>query len=264
MKNMNKLPAKNAADNDLTDFSPAEQRVLDMVFDHNLPGLRRALATLLKTPAKTTDDHALADLMDGCMLDAAEQGYLDIIKFLHQEAKLARVEPLEYPFGAEDTPLLYAAAAGATDVVKYLLQAGANPFALDETGVNVAQNAINSGNVELAKYLIEDCKMPWQGYTWEGLNALHLAVDSQRPDMFEYVLTLGALVYDQPRFCPDECRKNFPITRYIDNLTEVLATSWDPEGAHAGEVLRERIQYATDLKKQFLDILANYQRNTPQ
>lgn len=261
MKDMNnKAPVKNAIDNDLPDFSPAEQRVLDMVYDHNLPGLKRALAALLKTPAKTTDPDALADLMDCCMLDAAEQGSLNIIKFLHQEAKLARVEPLDYPYGPEDTPLLYAAAAGAMDVVKYLLNAGANPFALDETGVNLAQNAINSGNVELAKYLIEDCKMPWQGYTWEGLSALHLAVDSQQPTMFEYVLSLGAIAYDQPKFCPDECQKNFPITRYIDHLAEALATSWHPEAEHADKLIQARSKHASDLKNQYLEILAKYRR----
>jgi len=263
MKDMNnKAPAKNAIDNDLPDFSPAEQRVLDMVYDHNLPGLKRALAALLKTPAKTTDKDAdaLADLMDCCMLDAAELGFLDIIKFLHQEAKLAKVEPLDYPYGPEDTPLLYAAAAGATDVVKYLLQAGANPFALDETGVNLAQNAINSGNVELAKYLIEDCNLPWQGYTWEGLSALHLAVDSQQPAMLEYVLALGALTYDQPKFCPTECRKNFPIARYIDSLAETIASTWDQKADNADEQVQIQSQYATDLKNQYLEILAKYRR----
>ncbi|MDD4539272.1 MAG: ankyrin repeat domain-containing protein [Lentisphaeria bacterium] len=263
MKNMNNnTPAKNAIDNALPEFTPAEERVLDMVYDHNLPGLKRALAALLKTPAKTTnkDADALAVLMDNCMLDAAELGFLDIIKFLHQDAKLAKVEPLDYPYGPEDTPLLYAAAAGATDVVKYLLQAGANPFALDETGVNLAQNAINSGNVELAKYLIEDCKMPWQGYTWEGLSALHLAVDSQQPAMFEYVLTLGALDYDQPKFCTEECRKNYPIGRYIVTLAETLATDWDAEDDNADKQIQARSHQAMELKQQFLTILAKYQR----
>ncbi|MDQ0290883.1 ankyrin repeat domain-containing protein [Oligosphaera ethanolica] len=253
----NYLPQKGGLDG-TPDFPPAEQRVLDMVYDNNLPGLKRALAALLKTPAKTTD--ALADLMDCCMLDAAEQGSLNIIKFLHQEAKLARVDPLDYPYGPEDTPLLYAAAAGATNVVKYLLQAGANPFALDDTGVNLAQNAINSGNVELAKYLIEDCKMPWQGYTWEGLSALHLAVDSQQPAMFEYVLALGAIAYDQPKFCPTECQKNFPITRYIDHLAETLATSWHPDAENADKLIQARSKHATDLKNQYLEILAKYRR----
>lgn len=253
-------PAKDDIDSDLPDFPPAEQRVLDMVYDHNLPGIKRALAALLKTPAKTTDPDALADLMDSCMLDAAELGFLDIIKFLHQDAKLAKVDPLDYPYGAEDTPLLYAAAAGATDVVKYLLQAGANPFALDETGVNLAQNAINSGNVELAKYLIEDCHMPWQGYTWEGLSALHLAVDSQQPDMFEYVLALGAIAYDHPKFCPDACRKNFPISNYIDHVTDTIAAAWDPEAEHADKLIQARSQHAMDLKKRYLEILAKYRR----
>ncbi|MGI5924236.1 MAG: ankyrin repeat domain-containing protein [Lentisphaeria bacterium] len=262
MQNMNNSSPTARDEANLPEFTPAEQRVLAMVHDHNLPGLKRALAALLRTPAKTTDPDALADLMDCCMLDAAEMGYLDIIKFLHQEAKLARVEPLDYPYGPEDTPLLYAAAAGATDVVKYLLQAGANPFALDETGVNLAQNAINSGNVELAKYLIEDCKMPWQGYTWEGLNALHLAVDSQQPAMFEYVLSLGALAYDQPTFCTEECRKNFPITRYIDSLAEAIATDWDPKAYNADEQIKIQSQQATELKNQYLEILAKYQRPT--
>ncbi|NMA46881.1 MAG: ankyrin repeat domain-containing protein [Lentisphaerae bacterium] len=260
MQNMNNSSPTARDEANLPEFTPAEQRVLAMVHDHNLPGLKRALAALLRTPAKTTDPDALADLMDCCMLDAAEMGYLDIIKFLHQEAKLARVEPLDYPYGPEDTPLLYAAAAGATDVVKYLLQAGANPFALDETGVNLAQNAINSGNVELAKYLIEDCKMPWQGYTWEGLNALHLAVDSQQPAMFEYVLSLGALAYDQPTFCTEECRKNFPIARYIDSLAEAIATDWDPKAYNADEQIKIQSQQATELKNQYLEILAKYQR----
>jgi hypothetical protein len=247
------------SEDDTPDFTPEERRVLDMIYDNNLPGLKRALAALLRTPDNADDDYAMSSLMDCCMLSAAEDGQLDIIKFLYEESKLAKVEPFGYPYGAFDTPLLYAAAAGEMEVVKYLLHAGANPFAIDESGLSVVQNAIGSGKLELAKYLIEDCKLPWQGYSWEGISALHIAVESQEPEMFEYILQLGALAYDQPVFCPDGCRKNFPITRYIDSFIDDIAASGDPESGNVDDKIKVKSLYASKLKKDYLAILARYQ-----
>lgn len=155
------------------------------------------------------------DVLDSCMLLAARNGNLEFIEFIYENCEHPFTGDPPYPFGACNTPLLEAARHGQIDVVKYLLLHEANSFAVDRHGANAVFNAILSGNIELVQFLIEECGLAWQGYTWEGGTALTYAVLSENPRMFGYVLRLGGLSFDNPKYCVEESRSNFSIRKFI-------------------------------------------------
>ena len=98
------------------------------------------------------------NFLDACLLRAAGHGRLDIISLIYEEFDHPYMGREEcFPNCAGETPLLLAAGRGDEKIVKYLLKHKANPFAVDSHGCNAAINAIASGNVELARFLIEDC-----------------------------------------------------------------------------------------------------------
>ncbi|MBQ9088134.1 MAG: ankyrin repeat domain-containing protein [Lentisphaeria bacterium] len=147
----------------------------------------------------------LDKFLDSCLLISAALGRLDIIKVIYEEFNHYYSGDEEcYPNCTGKTPLLRAAENGFTDIVKYLLEHDANPFAVDSHGCNAAMNAIMSGNVELAQFLIKDCKVAWQGYTWEGTSALQFALLSGSPRMFGFVLSLGGLEYNNSQYSFDD------------------------------------------------------------
>ena len=154
------------------------------------------------------------DVLDICLLKAALCERLDVIKVIYEEFGHPYMGDEEcFPNCAGDTPLLLAAHRGNLEIVKYLLEHNANPFAVDSHGCNAAINAIASGNVELAKFLIEDCLVSWQGYTWEGTSALQFAISSRSPRMFGYILSLGGLQYNHPRYGGEEGVDDYPLLK---------------------------------------------------
>ena len=155
------------------------------------------------------------NFLDACLLRAADYERLDIISLIYEDFDHPYMGREEcFPNCASETPLLLAARRGNFEIVKYLLEHKANPFAVDSHGCNAAMNAIASGNVELAKFLIEDCKIAWQGYTWEGTSALQFAVSSRSPRMFGYILSLGGLQYNHPKYEGQEGVDDYPLLRF--------------------------------------------------
>ncbi|MBO7605741.1 MAG: ankyrin repeat domain-containing protein [Elusimicrobiaceae bacterium] len=51
------------------------------------------------------------------------------------------------------TPLIVAAQAGHIEIVKILLEAGANPYITDNRGFSAEHHAISYGNVEIAELI---------------------------------------------------------------------------------------------------------------
>ncbi|MBR2427288.1 MAG: ankyrin repeat domain-containing protein [Lentisphaeria bacterium] len=163
---------------------------------------------------KYLQDAGDEDILDICLLKSAVRGRLDIIKVIYEKFDHPYMGDEEcYPNRAGDTPLLLAADQGNFEIVEYLLEHNANPFAVSYHGCNVAINAISSGNVELAKFLIEDCLIAWQGYTWEGTSALQFAITSRSPRMFGYILSLGGLQYNHPRYGGEEGVDDYPLLK---------------------------------------------------
>ena len=163
------------------------------------------------------------DILDVCLLTSTFFERFDIIKVIYEEFDHPYMGKEEcFPNCAGDTPLLLAAHKGNFEIVKYLLEHNANPFAVNFHGCNAVINAIASGNVELAKFLIEECLIAWQGYTWEGTSALQFALASRSPRMFGYILSIGGLQYNHPRYGGEEGVDDYPLlsNAVFDNKTK--------------------------------------------
>ncbi len=185
------------------------------------------------------------NFLDACLLRAAGHGRLDIISLIYEEFDHPYMGREEcFPNCAGETPLLLAAGRGDEKIVKYLLEHKANPFAVDSHGCNAAINAIASGNVELARFLIEDCLIAWQGYTWEGTSALQFSLTSRSPRMFGYILSRGGLEYNHPRYGGEEGVDDYPLLR---------SAGWDNK--------TKSPKWIKMLNGRFKRILANYQTN---
>ena len=185
------------------------------------------------------------NFLDACLLRAAGHGRLDIISLIYEEFDHPYMGREEcFPNCAGETPLLLAAGRGDEKIVKYLLEHKANPFAVDSHGCNAAINAIASGNVELARCLIEDCLIAWQGYTWEGTSALQFSLTSRSPRMFGYILSRGGLEYNHPRYGGEEGVDDYPLLR---------SAGWDNKTKSPKWIKMQN--------GRFKRILANYQTN---
>lgn len=185
------------------------------------------------------------EFLDKCLMQAADHGRLDIIKMIYEEFDHHYSAKEEcFPYCAGDTPMLHAADRGNEQIVKYLLEHKANPFAVDSHGANAAINAIASGNVELAKFLIEECQIAWQGYTFEGTSALMFSLTSKSPRMFGYTLSLGGLKYNHPPYGGEEGVDDYPLLK------------------HAGDPFQTKTQkWMKMLNGKYKKILMNYQNN---
>lgn len=185
------------------------------------------------------------DILDTFLLKSSYCERLDIIKVIYEEFNHPFMGKEEcFPNCAGETPLLLAAHRGNLEIVKYLLEHKANPFAVDSHGCNAAMNAVASGNVELAKFLIEDCQIAWQGYTWEGTSALQFAIASKSPQMFGYILSIGGLKYNHPKYGGEEGVDDYPILRSANFNYKSKSPKWS-------KILSGR----------FKQILHNYQTN---
>ena len=173
-----------------------------------------SLNEFMSAAKKCLQDGEDEDILDSCLLKSADCERLDIIKVIYEEFGHPYMGDEEcFPNCAGNTPLLLAAHRGNFEIVKYLLEHKANPFAVDTHGCNAAINAIASGNVKLAKFLIEDCLIAWQGYTLEGTSALQFAISSRSPRMFGYILSLGGLRYNHPRYGGQEGVDDYPLLK---------------------------------------------------
>lgn len=142
--------------------------------------------------------------LDPCLLVAGQFGNLEIIRIVYEEFGHPYMGVEEcYPNCAGETPFLLACAGGHIATAKYLLEHGTNPFAVDAHGCNAVFNAVCSGNVELTRFLIETCKIAWQGFTWEGTSAIQFAEKCGNPAMYEYIAALGGICFTNPPYKPN-------------------------------------------------------------
>nr|MDO8110325.1 ankyrin repeat domain-containing protein [Candidatus Sigynarchaeota archaeon] len=87
----------------------------------------------------------------GALVEAAEKGDLAIVKMLHE----AGVDINENTGGREGSPLMKAAAFGKVEVIKYLLDNGADITARDAKGSTALLYAASEGEDEAVRILLE-------------------------------------------------------------------------------------------------------------
>lgn len=93
------------------------------------------------------------------------------------------------------TPLAWAAYVGDKEIFDYLLSKGANPKETDQYGISVFMRAVEGGNMEIVKYLVEECKCdPNEKDKEFGTTALMRAATCRRNDILSYLLDRKANV----------------------------------------------------------------------
>ncbi|MEY3263954.1 MAG: ankyrin repeat protein 17 isoform [Pseudomonadota bacterium] len=85
---------------------------------------------------------------------AIKYGHADIVTFLLQVDSALAQTPINQQLGSVNNPLLLACQYGHLEVVKLLIQAGANIFEKNEGQENILHRAITSENASLVAYLL--------------------------------------------------------------------------------------------------------------
>lgn len=98
------------------------------------------------------------------------------------------------------SPLAWAAYVGDKEIFDYLLSRGANPKAVDQYGISIFMRAVEGGNMDMVKYLVEECKCdPSEKDREFGTTALMRAATCRRNDIITYLLDKKANVKAKDR-----------------------------------------------------------------
>lgn len=145
--------------------------------------MRRCLAVLLLAwalPGWTLQDEA------GRWREAVEHNRVAVIREL-----LARIENVDLPARRDKTALMAAAAAGAPQLARQLIERGADPHALNTMGGSALIYAAWSGDVEVIRLLLEhDVDLDQQASN--GWGALMMAAAKQRVKALALLCEAGA------------------------------------------------------------------------
>ena len=106
---------------------------------------------------------------------SAAEGHVALTKLLIREGAAADLE-VKMADGGHGTPLHRAAHAGRSEVIRVLLDAGANPDSRAEGGQTPLFIAMLSGHVDATRELLRAKANPWLAYTGES-GATHLPLD---------------------------------------------------------------------------------------
>lgn len=85
------------------------------------------------------------------------------------------------------TPLFVAVLCGHLDLVKRLVQSGADPLDRDDDGGTTLRVAAVGGNVEIAKYLVAECRVDPLARDRHGTPAIVWAIQENHPEVIEYL-----------------------------------------------------------------------------
>ena len=114
------------------------------------------------------------------------------IRYDKLEDVIDRIENLALDIEIEDgTPLVYAVLYEKIDLVKYLIEQGANVNALYENHFTPLMSAVENENIELIKLLLE-AKADVNRKDRHGNDALFKAVDTENIELIKFLVDAGA------------------------------------------------------------------------
>ena len=117
---------------------------------------------------------------------AALKGHKDVVKFLLDRG----AEPNRRSYSG-CTPLKWAAWYGHEDVVQLLLERGANPRIADGSGSSPLHLAAQDGRKDIVKLLLDEAADP-NAQAQGGLTSLHVAVFGGHREVVQILLDRGA------------------------------------------------------------------------
>ncbi|XP_037461978.1 putative ankyrin repeat protein RF_0381 [Triticum dicoccoides] len=142
---------------------------------------------LLKKMARKVDLRGAKDAKGNTVLHfAACKGSLEICKFLVEESGL----DVDSASKTGETPMFYAALAGKVQVMRYLLDRGADPAVRDDNGSTPLHYAAEEGHCEAVRLLLSK-GVPVDPVDHRGA-PLHLAVAKDRVEVVKVLLEHGA------------------------------------------------------------------------
>jgi len=115
------------------------------------------------------------------------------------------------------TCLLFGAMSGNSAVVEYLIRKGADINAINKDNSSLLHAAAFGGNLELARFLVDDKGFDINKQNINDVTPLHFAVFWAKKDIVEFLINKGANLYlkDKKGHIP------YDFTSYIRNQTPV-------------------------------------------
>jgi WD40 repeat protein len=124
------------------------------------------------------------------LLAAADSGRLEVVKLLVEMG--ANVNMAD-EIGA--VPITVAANCGHVEIVRYLVEKGAL-YHSPEIGLHPIVNAAHNGQLAVVKYLVEEKEVPVKGHTMHGDPPLHCAAANGHIEVVQYLIDHGADPYE--------------------------------------------------------------------
>jgi len=117
---------------------------------------------------------------------AAEKGDLEVVKFLVEHGADIKAEDLVL----SRSVIHFAAENGHLDCIKYLTEKGANLLDRDSFGATAMHYAARSNKLEVIKFLV-DRKIDYRAKDARGWSAMHYAAEGGSIDVVRYLLAKG-------------------------------------------------------------------------
>jgi ankyrin repeat protein len=154
-----------------------------------LLALRQGYTEVVKYLLEAGADVTLTDEAGNAALhQAAGRGHGAIVRLLLSHSKAE----LNVKGQRGMTPLLLALSRGYAEVVKYLLEAGADVTLVDEAGNTALYQAVGRGHVEFVRLLLSRSKAELNVRGQHGMTPLLLALSRGHAEVAKYLLEAGA------------------------------------------------------------------------
>ena len=128
--------------------------------------------------------------------EACFSGCLKCVEILLEQNVV--VDPLKH---GDWTPLMIASTHGYVDIVKKLIQYGANVQRLNKDGWNAFHLAARKGHIKVLECLLEDCMTLWDTVSKNGRTPLHTACMHGKAKTVEFLLQSAHYESDMKDSC---------------------------------------------------------------
>lgn len=133
------------------------------------------------------DPLSVAEDNTNVLMLAAGKGRLELVQWLRQQARFN----LEQRDQDGMSALQHAVSEGQLETVRYLIEAGTNPWVKTHKQENLLMLAAKSGNLALARWLQESFQFDLRATDIHGKDALFHAFDHQHADMLFWLAEQG-------------------------------------------------------------------------